>query len=199
MYHPLPEFAPLFPSGEWWRLRLRAMIEGSSLEDSILEANRLCGLKSRLWMRFVVHDKLGNDVTLSLPVVNGASALKNYPPASWTVCPDAPKCRKIDATMATLYSGSPFFNNIYAILRLKDSAGSKAENICRQAEQSISSVLGLDNPSLIISIRSLIDDKNRMKTLRESPGFSDIDLNLSILDSLFKLGPQTIFPLLLSF
>ena len=196
MRHPLPKFPPLFPTGEWWRLRLKALLAGFTPEESIREANRTSLLKARDWMRFYVLDDRDEEVLLSVPVVHGASALKNTHPSTWRVDDDKPRCRKVDATLSTLYGKTPYFAFIYPLLNVSQFVGIKASEACLVADKAIVEILGLDNPSLIESIKkTLATDKTF--SLPELP-YPDIK-TLSVLDSLFKFGPQTIFALIHSF
>lgn len=195
MTHPLPLFPPLFAPGEWWRLYLRGRMEGRRESDSIEEANRLCGMRARDWMRF----RLKDDTVISMPVEGGASALKNYPPAGWSLSKEATReARKGDATIATLYGSTPFHHLLAPELSLSDCiAQAEASAVCRKAFEKVARILNIYDDTLLISAS---DNANReILKLKKEDIDSAFSPQLSILDAVMRHGPETIFALIGSF
>lgn len=193
MIQPLPSFPPLLPSGDWWIKRLEALVNGVSREESIIVANNVSHLKSREWMRFRVADRSFGETMLSMPVVHGASALKNRSPESWRIADSPSGLRKLDSTLATLYGHTPFYHLIAPELSLKDTALKRAEEVCRKLDEAVLRVLGLDNQNMVKSLEEADFNSARFASLSEK--MESFNPSLSIADSIFRYGPQTIIKL----
>lgn len=192
MYQPLPSFPPLFASLRWWRLFTASLLSSSDLESSISNANREWGGKAREWMRFHIEPQ----ATLSFPVEAGASALKNRHPLSWIFAPEAgPASRKIYSTLATLYGSTPFFHPLKDVLLPAPEAGKPASNFNRKAFEAMASVLSLDDPCLLSSLRDCRSASiaDIIASAPEPPS------DCSLLTSLFRYGPDAIFILIKPF
>ena len=194
MIHPLPLFPPVFPTGKWWTYRLQGLVDGLGTEESCMEANKKSGLKSREWMRGEVEDRSGGAVMLSVPVVHGASALKNQAPATWRIADDKVNLRKLADTLRTLYGHTPYFNHLFPELRMVDMAGLEASEACRRVDDAILRFLGFSNVSLLNSARraDLSDSRYSSAIAR----MKDYNPSLCVLDLLFRHGPQAIIKLL---
>lgn len=202
MYQPLPEFPPLFPSMEWWRVYLRSLaVESleSGRRQALAQANRGCGVRARDWMRV----RLAGDAVLPVPVEGGASALKNRLPSSWRIAGVAPReIRTFRATLATLYGRTPFYHLLESDLTgflAECGPGTPASDICDEAFRKVSAVLSLGDDILVRAITQKIgagDTRLREIVSFMSPASSP---ELSILDPLFRLGPDAIFTLLPAF
>ena len=197
MHQPLPIFPPLFPPLEWWRifcvdLTMRAATLDAAvtprIEDfsgSISRANAEGGVTAREWVRFSVDA----DVTLSLPVEGGASALKNRRPDSWVFAREAPReARKIASTLATLYGRTPFFHLLGDDLTPCPEPGMKVAEVNGEMFGRIIRILGLGDVYLLQSLRT-----TDISTLRTA------DPSSALLPALFRLGPDAIFLLLKPF
>ena len=194
MIYPLPSFPPLFPSGEWWKIRLHALLEGATREESTATANRKSGFKSREWMRFVVVDRNEAEVMLSLPVVHGASALKNTRSESWKIADDRPKLRKLNSTLATLYGHTPFFHLLGEELKFLHSEDVSAAYLCHEMDEKVWKFLGLESRSLLENLR--MEDLNKDKFQNILQRMEPFNPRVSVIDSFFRYGPDTIFRLL---
>lgn len=197
MIFPKPEFPPLFSSGEWWRLRVKALLEGADREGSIVVANRDSKIKSREWMRFRVADRTGSETTLSIPIVHGASALKNQSSQRWLIAPDKPPLRKIDATLATLYGHTPFYELLGSMLSVQPVAGRKALEVCMEMDAMIWNILGFDNPSIFSSLKNIDEENKGLNALAKE--MKDFNSQLSMLDGIFRYGQQIILQLIPTF
>ena len=201
MTHPLPDFPPLFPRGEWWRLFFAATLEGASQAEAICRANASSGIKPREWLRFYI----AGAAALSLPVSGGASALKNRPSTRWTLAPEAQReSRKISATLATAYGRSPFFHPLRDCFEMPFSSeelaeGVRASEVCREAFRRVAGVLNLEDTRLIEALRVRMADGDGTLGRVCADSRADFHPDLSIIDTLCRLGPDAIFTLLPSF
>lgn len=194
MIHSLPDFPPLFPDGKWWKLRLASMLDGASREESIVFANRERGLKPREWMRFRIVDRKDTEVLLSLPMVHGASALKNHKPDSWRVVDDKTHLRKLDATVSTLYGHTPYFSLVWPGFGFVDVATETSRDVCLKMDGIVCHLLGLDSPSLVNSLRNADMSEEKYASIVEN--MVRFREDLSIVDGLFRYGPEIIFRLI---
>lgn len=234
---PLPEFAPLFPSMEWWRIFLSRRLEmpdtggDDALRLAVRLANTESRLKSREWMRFAVcaparaaaaADMSAQVSVLSLPVEGSASALKNRHPRSWMLAREALReAEKIKATLATAYGRTPYFHILADTLFSGSGFGGNtftgdgpagrpsAGDVCDEAFSGIVSLLCLDDDRLLRDLRERM--KRGDAVLRNVRGdvlqrlgetgasLSGAGGGVSILHSLFHIGPDTVFALLPSF
>ena len=189
MYHPLPDFPPLFPKAGWWRAYLSGLLAGKLPEEAVRMANS--SLKARYWMRFD---------GLSVPVEGGASALKNRAPHTWRISDRAyPEARKIDHTLATRYGHTPFYRLLDHEISLRSILEGKttAEEVCRDAFLRVARILGLDSESLLDSARDYVaTGTDKRESGGVPPEYGDEDC---ILAPLFSKGPETIFLLLPTF
>ena len=188
----LPSFPPLMACASWWECYLAALLRGGGESEAIASANRLGGLRRRDWMRM----SIAGGAVLSLPVRGGASALKNRDPESWEMAPEAVReRRKAAATLATVYGREPFFRFLDHELLIPEAP--TARETCVLAFHAVSRILGLDDEALLSMLRSRTappgDPLARAEALRCRKG---VDPSLSILDALFRLGPDAIFALL---
>lgn len=192
MYQPLPAFPPLFPPGEWWRIYVGYRLRDFESRDAINEANRESGLRSRDWMRF----KAAPDITLSLPVAGGASALKNRNPGNWTIAHEAKRdWKKILHTLDTIYGRLPFYHllkeEIFGEIELENI--SEASEICQSAFRGMERVLGLLDCELICRLKQLSQDKDdRFRQICKQFAVYYMP-EISLLDSIFRIGPDAIF------
>lgn len=180
MYHPKPDFPPLFPKVGWWRRYTASILNGETPQEAIRKAN--ASVKPREWMRFD---------GLSLPIEGGASALKNRLPATWRLSEKAvAEGRKMDATLATRYGGTPFYRLLDHLISLRDTIQGKemASEVCIEAFRRVEGILGLDRIDLLESARDF------------KPPIPDwIDNEEEILALLFRKGLEAIFQLLPTF
>ena len=192
----LPDFPPLFPDVEWWRLFVEMRLQGVSSAEACAEAGRRRGLKPRSWMRVL----LAGDTMLSLPVSGGASALKNRPADSWELAPEAaPRRRKFEATLATLYGRTPFFHLLRETLLPGGGEEVTAREVCRDAFLKVEALLGLDNEELLAMLRERMARRDATLASMVEAYDAKADRRLSIIDVLARLGPDAIFTLLPTF
>ena len=195
MINPLPSFPPLFSTEGWWRSFIAGRLGGESPDEAITRANAACGLKSREWMRF----RIEGDAVLSVPVAGGASTLKNRPSQEWMLSAGAVReGRKIEATLATVYGRTPYFS-LFRQDIIPEYKECPAGEICRDAFHKVNRVLGLDDEDLLKELkRRMIFSDAVIKSIRA--GYTGtVHPELSILDILFKAGPDAIFALMPSF
>lgn len=221
MYQPLPDFAPLYPPGEWWRIYLNHLLNTREPTDGvglIKQTNRDSGLKSREWMRFTAtppEAKIGTpkSIVLSLPVEGGASALKNRHPDSWKLASEGRReSRKIISTLETLYGRTPYFHLLsdqllacFPAAQDKDFIEIHASLLCIEAFRKVEKVLRLDDNNLITELKDGLErNDTRLKTVAEETRRKLLSADPqnpspSILDALFRIGPDAIFALLPTF
>lgn len=193
MTHGLPDFPPLFPALEWWRIFLSLRLQGSHPTEAVAGANAGCGLKPRDWMRV----RLLPDVTLPLPIDGGASALKNRPSHTWTLAREAKRaCDKYGATLATLCGRLPFFHLLAEQLTPDGSPGEKASEVCLRAFGNICSIMGLDDERLLKQLKSRLEKKDSVIEGIRLEQIERPDPSLSVTVAIAALGPDTIFTLL---
>lgn len=204
MYQPLPKFAPLFPPVDWWRLFLCWRLRGESEEGAVGKANSECGMKSREWMRFGCLSREGEPAIMPVSVDGGASALKNRPAESWTIAAEAEREeKKIASALATIYGRQPFFYLLKDALLPSLKAGDSAENICRQAFRNVVAVTSLDDETFLKQLgeRLATGDSQLREISRELMGawLGSGCGALSVVDPLFRFGPDAIFVMLTAF
>ena len=198
MFQPLPIFPPLYPPGEWWRLFLSHRLAGNTEDEAIRAANAAANVKPRGWMRITVEA----DSVLSLPVAGGASALKNRHPDSWVIATESIReGRKIINTLSTLYGNRPFYHILAPHLTeiFTSDAGIRASAIALEAFSNVVRILSLDNDTLLKDIRLRIAAGDRLLKETGMEFETKSSLHLSILDSIFTLGPDAIFAILPAF
>lgn len=195
MTHPLPLFPPLFPNAAWWRAFLEHRLAGNSSEKCISEANAAAGYRPRGWLRISLRE----GAELSLPVAGGASTLKNHPADSWvTARESAREWHKTIATIATLYGRQPFFPLLRDILEppfglSEGNEGARVEEVCMEFFQRVERTLGLDDPSLLSSLRKALRERDS-NIIKEAERLSrGYDFSLSFIDSLMRYGQDAIF------
>lgn len=172
-------------------------LAGDSEAGAISTANAGCGLPARDWMRI----RLEGDTVLSLPVSGGASALKNRPSLSWTLAPEALRDRKkFHATLATLYGRTPFFPFLAdTLLPEIGSPDLPAGEFCTEAFQKALDILLPRGMETLEGFGKKIAERDHTLSLVSGEAGRAFHPSLSILDSLFRLGPDTIFALLPTF
>lgn len=197
----LPDYPPLYAPAVWWRAYTRSLLAGAAgEEEATAHANRQSGLRPRDWMRF----RLEGDTRLSLPTEGGASSLKNRPAATWTLSREAGReSRKARATLATLYGRQPYFHLLEAELTaplVSAEEGTTARKICTDAHRAASIILGLDDRTLLDDLRQRIAGGDRLlRATAAELTATAYPPDRSILESLFRLGPDAIFTLLPTF
>lgn len=200
MTHPLPCFPPLFPSGNWWRSYLKALSEGISREKAVELANAESGMRSRDWLRISV----AGAGLLSLPVEGGASSLKNRHPSLWRFSREsAREARKIKSTLATVYGRSPFHyllaGDFEILPGVTESESLPVGRECIRLFRVVEHILLPDAQETLEYLKGLSDsDRMRLKALGEEKS-AERFLSESILDLVFRYGPDAIFPLLPAF
>ena len=147
-------------------------------------------------MRF----RIEGNVTLTVPVEGGGSALKNRPPESWTLASEAARdYRKIRSTLATIYGRSPFFHLLEDILLPSLSGilpGEGASDLCTQIFRNVTEILNIEDEALLAAIREAMRTKDpRLEGARPLK----MEPCLSIADVLFRYGPDAIFSLIPAF
>lgn len=191
----LPSFPPLFSMGGWWRSFIAGRLDGKSSDEAVKEANAACGLRPREWMRF----RIEGDAVLSVPVSGGASTLKNRPSQEWLLSPGVARDgRKIEATLATVYGKYPYFSLLRADI-MPDYRECKAGEICWTAFHKINHIIGLDDEDLLEELKRRMTFSDTVIKRIKVSYTGTFTLELSILDILFKAGPDAIFALLPSF
>lgn len=196
MRHPIPDFPPLFPCGEWWRLFLAARLVGGPEARAIAEANGGCGLRPRQWMRL----EIAGGAVVSLPVSGGASTLKNRPALSWMLAPEARReVRKGALTLATAYGRQPFFHLLEPLLELPDGEMPAASALCMEAFVKVKGVVGLDDESLLDALREGIAVGDPRLRAVAADCRRKFEPGLSIVDLLVRMGPDAIFALITPF
>lgn len=196
MIQPLPDFPPLFPPGRWWRIFIGRRLDGASQEDAVAEANRGSGLNSRNWMRL----PLAGGQTFSFSVKGGASSLKNRHPASWRMAQEVEReIPRYVSTLATIYGRTPFHHLLGPELVPECSPGEKAAEVCMECFRKVHGVILPDSEMLLPRFSEAVRaDSGRLAAVSAelSESFSP---DLSIVDTLVRLGPDAIFPLLGAF
>ena len=181
-------FPPLFASVAWWRLYVGALLQGSAVAACMEAASS--DIRRRDRMRFAVS----GGAVLSLPVVGGASALKNRAPETWRLAPEAAReSRKMLHTLETLYGRSPYFHLLAdEVVGSVDNylPGMSAEEVCQGAFKRVCAVLGLDDDNLLASL-SVHGAEPRFRQIRAAL-YVGVSPELSILDPLFRLVPSTL-------
>lgn len=204
MYQPLPDFPPLYPGGEWWRLYMRERLGGKERKDALRNANLASGIRAREWMRF----RISGDTAITLPVAGGAATLKNAHPSTWTTALNEYRreCRKAGMTLATAYGRTPFFHlikdDIISAIEGKNDAEEgprSVEDVCNSSFDTIRKILGLEEDSLIEQLRTGLENKEPTFKQVCEESKKDIDLELSIIDTISRLGRDAIFALLPTF
>lgn len=186
-----PTFPPLLAPGEWWRLYLGARLSGDSDSAAIASANKKSGLKSRQWMRF----KISGDTILSLPVKGGASALKNRFPSGWELSDEAGRAaRKINSTLATVYGRYPFFPFLHD--DLSAAPAGRAEDVCMSAFEAVKRILGIDDAELLKALKTKIDSHDTLLPEIAKEAKTNFNPELSVIDIIFRSGPDAIFALI---
>lgn len=202
MYYGLPDFPPLYAPVGWWRSYVALRLGGKDRQRAIYGSNNESSLKVRDWMRFCVT----GGKTLSVPVEGGASALKNRPSVSWVTAREAEhESRRIVSTLSTLYGRTPYYNLLKSeIIESVDFTQSiKASAVCTRAFLNIDSILGLGDETLLEALRDKINHGEELlcKIAKEFDNkiLTRVEPRISIIDSLFRLGPDAIFTLLPAF
>lgn len=199
MHHSLPHFPPLFPSGKWWGIYASNRLSGLETKEAIGHTNAASGMKGRDWMRFSVD---GNAM-LYLPVAGGASALKNHKPTSWRLANEARReRRKISSTLTTLYGPTPYYQlipNLFGASIEDSGILPNASDVTLEAFHNIEFLLGLNDDRLLHDIREAMNSGSpRLRSVcTYYRRFFNPDL--SIIDTLAKIGPCAIFALLPAF
>lgn len=199
MIQPLPCFPPLYAPGSWWAIYMKGLLAGKEENEAIALANLESDIKPRAWMRM----ELAEETVVSIPVAGGASALKNHNPNSWYLAPEFyRRQRRISATLATIYGRQPFFHLLdhrLAFTTWTPEDDDRAEILCQWAFKNTSEILGLGNPSLLKDLKEALNrSASRLSEIR-TDCIRSVNLNLSIFDTLMRLGPDAIFPLLPAF
>lgn len=190
----LPDFPPLFPTGEWWRAYVAARLAGDERPAEMIVGNMEGGARRRDWMRIAI----AGGQTLSVPVEGGASALKNRDPRGWRLAPEASReGRKAAATLATVYGRHPYFHLLSDMLPADLAVpGAPARGVCLEAFRTVESLLGLDDPTLLAGLRRAVDGHDRRIGMVGADCRGRLRPGLSILDAVFTLGRDAIFALL---
>lgn len=204
MTWPRPDFPPLFPSGEWWRLRFPLLLEGLSPEESARGAGERAGIRNRDWMRFAISTGADAETVLSVPVTGGGSTLKNRAPDSWMLPPDAAHhILKIEKTLATIYGAEPYFPYVapeisLSVLFENDHTPTAAE-VCRFADDKIIALLGLADGRLAASLKEAKETNPAAIQEKTERASKELRPELSILDILFRHGREAIFAFIPTF
>lgn len=204
MYHPKPDFPPLYAPAKWWRLRMGHLLKTGDDIEAIIYANNNCDISNRNWMRFEITRPRNDTTLLSLPVAGGGSALKNRHASTWRLSPECNTfAPKIDHTLSTLLGNTPYFGYIFPTVCLKEvilqAEDSSAENICRLIDHRLCGILGLQNPSLLPSIRQAVEGRNAALKHKIESALKDFNPDISFLEYIMRYGPEAIFLLLPSF
>lgn len=192
----LPAFPPFYGPGAWWRFFLGCRLEGLPEDESVSKANRLSGLRARDWMRL----RLSNGAILTLPVEGGASALKNRDATTWRLAGEAGReSRKAEATLATLYGRLPYFSLLHHVTGGRKE-GEAASEVCLEAFRCVNETLGLSDENLLKGLREAMasGDRRLRDVVREAGKIYGSD-STTILELLFRAGPDAIFALLPAF
>ena len=203
MTFPTPLFPPLFAPSRWWQAWLKAALDpfrkaarglqdGDADAETVIEANRLCPLPSRDWLRIRLED----DSLLSLPVAGGASALKNHDPPSWRWARESRReYGKIRRSVLTLFGNRPFCHLLAPVLFPENdedlAEGLPVAPACRKRFEAVREILGLDNPATLESLAELKESgRSALLAADLDPEFNP---SSSIIEPLFSFGPDTIF------
>lgn len=198
----IPDFPPLFPTGNWWKIRLSALMEGIPDDTAILKANEAYAASAgsvtkarRNWMRFTISSRNGTPVTLSIPVNGSASALKNHTPDGWELSDHGDIRRTLPHTLSTEYNHTPFYRYIAPALPIftDDSEEVLCSALCRRLDRAVMHILGLDDSIETLStLQSAVANKSFILGTRKEELLNKADLSISIFDTLMRLGPETL-------
>lgn len=168
---------PYLPSLEWWMQR----------------HNGSAAFSRRELMRCLIRSNQGDEpLRLSVPIAGGSSSIKRLNPEEWILSEhDRWNHRHIHA-LHTAYSRTPYFSHYFpALEEILLNPPRKASGLCLLTDRCIRHALHYD------SLRQEMDEfkkkhpklvENTINDLR--PRISE---KLSIVDALFRLGPDTIF------
>ena len=196
MTHPLPCFPPLFPPGGWWRIFMGLRLGGANESQAIAGANERCGLMSRHWMRM----RLVQESAFSFSVKGGASTLKNKPSILWVMAEEAEReLPRYAATLATLYGRTPFHHLLAPDLMPSFTPGAKAGDVCIDCFRKVLAIILPDQEHLVGLLRQAArNGDSRLADISDGFG-ARFNPELSIVDAIMHLGPDAIFPLVMSF
>lgn len=191
-----PTFAPFLASRRWWELRGSLLLAGHDAGEaaalaSVMETQR--GLKGRDWLRCLLpRDASGCEETqtFSLPLCGGAHAAKSQNPQLWRVSDHGRWPHLLLGMLDAIYGRTPFYRHLMPRLEpLISRYASSAPALCNGLDTAVCEFLGLHNTleALQHSTPLLAERKNE---LLQNIGTSR---DVSILDTAFRFGPDTLF------
>lgn len=189
----VPYLAPF----SWYSHWLRGLLSG--LDDSMArsEASRLCGVKGKLWCRSCCPSPAGGAVTLSIPIVGGASAIKRNSPESLMVSGHGEWPRTHIGALEAAYGRAPFYRHLEPDVChiLHNAPGNPLPDVCEAIHLTIYRMLCL--PDVLPSLRqALADNPFRFLGIAKELKGKISDPSENFLGILAEYGPDAIFSLI---
>ena len=193
----IPYLPSLSLARNWMRARLDGYDDTLSWIKGLQGAgNRL--INPRILTRTLVAGARGQEpLLLSVPIEGGASGVKHGDPAFWRISLHGDWPRIHLGALEAAYSNTAYYPHLINQIRKIVSDVKEGDNFALFTRQLLETIYNfLDIETLIPALRNIIrENPERIRLLSEEkkPG---TDADLSILDVIFKRGPETIFTLL---
>lgn len=177
---------PFCGSVDWWRRYLEGRLAG---EESLPPMPR------RELMRCHIRDHAGNELTLSVPVAGGASVVKHAPVENWIISEHGRWEAMHLGALNAAYGKTPFYRHYIPRLQaLIEHHPERATDFTNSIGEYIAEALHIE--TLLPQLRE--NDATRREMIAERRERLDRNLppSTSILDPLFRFGPEAIFLLI---
>lgn len=191
----VPYLASLALYRRWIRLRLEGLADDEAWHSIACEMPRA---GRREMARTVVAGARGQEaVRLPLPVEGGASVLKRGRPEEWRVSLHGRWPAVHLGAIEAAYGATPFYQHVIPLLREEIAgvaAGDSFAGLTRRLHGVIAGVLDVER--LLPALHRLQSESpDRLATLAREKS-CDAYADISVIDVIFKKGPEAIFTLL---
>ena len=165
----------------------------SGLAESILSGKEFAAADTGCMLnRYAIRGNNGEKLLLSVPVEGGRKNLLRLPPGADIPLSEHGGWRRVHrGAICAAYGRSPYFQHYFPMMEqiiirsrtLKDLSGNFHSLVMRSAFQ----------PDVLESVKKMRCDRAELFKAEHTRCLAETDTGLSIIDSLFRIGPDTIF------
>ena len=188
-----PDFPPYAPSSRWHAIRIKGLARGESFENSCLSANEEFSLRDFARCRITGHSD--SPILLTVPVEGGSSVLKGMLPPKEIKLSNHGNWRRIHlGALEASYGRTPYYP--YLMPNLKEIYEGNFQTL-RDFNLAIEEALFaflLNNISRD-ELSMLLNFSGNSLRERGMEISGLIDPDLSIIDALMRIGPETLLAL----
>lgn len=189
----VPYFAPF----SWYRCWLGLLLAGKAESVARRETNFKLGVRGKSFTRTHILFTSGEQLSLSIPVEGGSSALKHSAPASLIVSGHGNWPRNHIGSLETAYSRSPYYTHLAPGIEqiLTTAPGKSLGEVADELHSMVCRMLGV--PEIIGQLQeSIRSTPERIYQISAYAGRLIADKEAAFIGTLSNLGPDALFPLI---